>query len=703
MRFSRLFFLIFTSTFLQVSAAESWNLPCQKIGSGSKCALAVHLPNAEGLYLLNLGNIDFSDEVTIDGKIIGKTLSERDHNSPWLLVRSTQRTYIYPITATDSNKSVNLQIVLDGFPKDGLMPVDIRPYSLRGRLAVEIFPALFTLLFGCILFLMRGEYIKTRFIDRTLLPFCLILTIHLTLNSFYLYQEFYQYSLLILRLHLVTTSYSLFFAFRVIAEVLQIKRFSLLHKISTRLILILPILSFLIPGYGLFLSSASKAILILPLIATAGMIIGGELFYRLIRDPAHSKTFRAPFMLALALLAITGTNDSYNMASQTPIDVPLSGFVLLIIFIFGSFLRLLQEKEIQLTEMQTLRVWKDVSKQVGHDIRSPLTALQVVLSQSHATAEPVRVLLAGAIDRISKIANDLLDTRKGSGQSHGPWLISALLESLTAEKRVEFSKEKNISLVFGISKQNFSLFTSVDSSNFRRVISNLVNNARESIGGPSVNIHIDLRPLPSSRMFRVSVKDNGKGIPREQIENVAARGVSFGKTGGHGLGLASAKEFANSYGGDILIESVVGEGTTVHLDLPLTASPSWFVDVIELSKSSDVIILDDDASIHQIWKGRLESQVDLSAAGLSVFNLYSILEAKKYLSDASIENSTLLFDYELRGEDLTGFDLLVRARARNRILVTSRSFEEEIQRACERENIKLLPKNLAPFVSIKIT
>ena len=73
--------------------------------------------------------------------------------------------------------------------------------------------------------------------------------------------------------------------------------------------------------------------------------------------------------------------------------------------------------------------------------------------------------------------------------------------------------------------------------------------------------------LSQSKADEVSLelKDSGKGIPPEVLSELGQRGSTFGKPGGHGLGLANAHELLKSWGGKLSVESLLGQGTTVRL------------------------------------------------------------------------------------------------------------------------------------------
>ena len=67
----------------------------------------------------------------------------------------------------------------------------------------------------------------------------------------------------------------------------------------------------------------------------------------------------------------------------------------------------------------------------------------------------------------------------------------------------------------------------------------------------------------------IAVRDNGKGIPKHLLTRVKQGGVSFGKPGGHGLGLAHAQALMKAHGGSLEIESETQKGTAVILQLPV--------------------------------------------------------------------------------------------------------------------------------------
>jgi hypothetical protein len=193
------------------------------------------------------------------------------------------------------------------------------------------------------------------------------------------------------------------------------------------------------------------------------------------------------------------------------------------------------------------------------------------------------------------------------------------------------------------------------------------------------------------------------GVAPEIIPLLFQRGATFNKEKGTGEGLAHAKEKIESWGGQIGIISSLGVGSDLWIELPLIAPPIWYLDCINFNKYDRVIILDDDESIHQIWKNRMASP-ELRSRSILTIHCTNPDEVRSALQTFGNDTRRLicLFDYELLGTEITGLDLLQSIDTKAvRVLVTSHAEEKEIQEACMISNIRLLPKDMAAFIPIR--
>jgi signal transduction histidine kinase len=356
-----------------------------------------------------------------------------------------------------------------------------------------------------------------------------------------------------------------------------------------------------------------------------------------------------------------------------------------------------------------LNLVSSISSQVAHDIRSPLAALNVILKELSILPEETRVLIRGAVQRIDDIANDLAaknikkasdgKKRKDEKEAFSVQLLSGLIDVLISEKRTQYRARRDINIESKLGRDSYGLFANVQHAELKRVLSNIVNNAVEAMDAAG-DVILKFR-CSLDNNIEIKIKDNGKGIPADVLPKLTQKGETFGKKEGSGLGLYHAKKCIESWGGKLNIDSIIGKGTTVTIILPRAMAPDWFVPEIVISKNQRVVVLDDDNSIHQVWQGRLLS------AGVSkdkIIHIMSPEDMKIWYKQRNIEeNYFYLCDYEYLGSNYNGLEIIAELDiSKNALLVTSRFEEDLVMRGCAKLRVKLLPKNLAGFVPIRI-
>jgi hypothetical protein len=109
----------------------------------------------------------------------------------------------------------------------------------------------------------------------------------------------------------------------------------------------------------------------------------------------------------------------------------------------------------------------------------------------------------------------------------------------------------------------------VDRDQMKKVITNLVLNADEANGA---NGEIRIQTAPGNGTIRVTVSDNGSGIPKDYLEKNLFRMFSTTKSTGFGVGLFQSKRIVEAHSGKIEVESAVGKGTTFTILLPTSGS-----------------------------------------------------------------------------------------------------------------------------------
>jgi len=252
--------------------------------------------------------------------------------------------------------------------------------------------------------------------------------------------------------------------------------------------------------------------------------------------------------------------------------------ILMIIFTIISKIRLsriyLQQSKTHTDDEEKITLGL-MAAQMAHDIRSPLAALNVVAEELYRVPETVRVLMQRSIVRINDIANNLLNLYQKNKLYHvedklTPELISVLIDNVVSEKKMQFQKS-DINFIYEISSYAHAAFANVMPIDFKRAISNLIDNAVEAI---TENGRVVIKVSATNDMITIILSDNGCGIPREYIKNLFAEGVTT-KHHGSGLGLYQVKNAIERMNGSILIESKNNNGTVVTIILPRVISPNW--------------------------------------------------------------------------------------------------------------------------------
>lgn len=379
---------------------------------------------------------------------------------------------------------------------------------------------------------------------------------------------------------------------------------------------------------------------------------------------------------------------------------------------FNGLLGALSEAQTEIVNSKREAARGELAQQVSHDIRSPLAALDSVSTNVSQLPEEQRLIIRSAVGRIRDIANQLLGSYRREAQAEarreGPheapanvpadcYLLSSLIDPIITEKRLQFRSHLGIEIGALLDSASYGHFARVEPTEFKRVLSNLIDNGVEALPGKGA-VTVSLSGRGGS--VHLKVVDTGKGIPPEVLERLGQRGETHGKPGGSGLGLYHAKTCVETWGGSLEIVSEVGKGSSLVVKLPAAPPPAWFVSRLDLVPNSPVIVLDDDTTVHQIWQGRFDA-LAVRDAGVEAMHFSRAEELREWVKSNPDKATSALYllDYELRGYTETGLTLVEELDLGHQaILVTSRFEEKAILDECLRLNVRMIPKGLAGFV-----
>jgi signal transduction histidine kinase len=345
--------------------------------------------------------------------------------------------------------------------------------------------------------------------------------------------------------------------------------------------------------------------------------------------------------------------------------------------------------------------------QMVHDIQSPLSSLStIVAEQSGNLPENTRITLRNATNRIADIANNMLSKYENKNiviSENTPQLVSLALLHVISEKRYEYSK-LNVNFEINIEQRAYFVFIKINPSDFKRMISNIINNAVEALKNkPEGKVEIELCIAQDHAV--IFIRDNGYGMPQHIVDKFyKGIAVTEGKEKGHGLGLSQVRETVATYDGKCKIYVTENEGTELVIRFPLVPTPAWIASEIKLTRDDTVIVLDDDESTHGAWKNKFKSILEKSPSLQVKYFMYGreVVEYISGLNDEQKENIFLLTDYELLNQDMNGLDVVKDTGMRRALLVTSHASSPEIQEKVFQSGIKALPKELTHALTITV-
>lgn len=255
-----------------------------------------------------------------------------------------------------------------------------------------------------------------------------------------------------------------------------------------------------------------------------------------------------------------------------PLDWKSDDEIGLLIGEYNRMIAKLEDSKQALSQSEKQSAWREMAKQVAHEIKNPLTPMKLTLQQLHrilpADNPSTKRLVDKAfgslidqIDNISDIANSFADFAKMPVPKNELFdLVPVVQKTLHL-----YSDDRNISLKTNVRPR--SAYVVGDAQLMSRILTNLIINAVQAVP-PARKPEIRVSLTTGDEFVVLEVSDNGAGIPEPIRQKVFMPNFST-KDGGNGVGLAVAKRGVEHANGSIWFETSEEKGTTFYISLPL--------------------------------------------------------------------------------------------------------------------------------------
>jgi len=235
---------------------------------------------------------------------------------------------------------------------------------------------------------------------------------------------------------------------------------------------------------------------------------------------------------------------------------------------YNSMVDELEESAVKLATSEREQAWREMAKQVAHEIKNPLTPMRLSVQSFQRKFDAEDPKIDKKVDEYSKTLIQQIDTMSSIASAFSNFA------KMPAQQNETLNVVEIVKLALDIFNENYIYFSTsekeviakLDRTQLIRVVTNLVKNAiqaMEGIENPEVLVGV----TQDNGNVSIKVQDNGSGVKEENMSRVFEPKFTT-KTSGMGLGLPMIKNIIETYGGSIDFESEEGKGATFTVVFP---------------------------------------------------------------------------------------------------------------------------------------
>ena len=237
---------------------------------------------------------------------------------------------------------------------------------------------------------------------------------------------------------------------------------------------------------------------------------------------------------------------------------------------YNNMVDKLEESAVVLAQSEREQAWREMAKQVAHEIKNPLTPMRLTVQSFQRKFDVTDPNMSKKLDDYTKTILQQIDTMSAVANAFSNFA------TMPAQQNETLNVVYIVKMALEIFNENYIQFSALeeeiiaklDRTQLIRVITNLVKNAIQAIPEEQENKMVFVTVFRQDNEVKIAVKDNGKGISEENQDRVFEPKFTT-KSSGMGLGLAIIKNIIENYHGRITFETEPNVGTEFLVSFPI--------------------------------------------------------------------------------------------------------------------------------------
>ncbi|MDN3491676.1 sensor histidine kinase [Winogradskyella bathintestinalis] len=242
---------------------------------------------------------------------------------------------------------------------------------------------------------------------------------------------------------------------------------------------------------------------------------------------------------------------------------------------YNSMIDELEASAVVLATNEREQAWREMAKQVAHEIKNPLTPMRLTVQSFQRKFNPNDENINQKVNEYSNTLIQQIDTMSSIASAFSNFA------KMPAQKNENLNVVHIVKLALDIFNEDYIVFHSeaeeiiakFDRTQLIRVVTNLVKNGIQAIPEDVNHPKIEVCVFSEAENVIITIEDNGSGIAEDTKEKIFEPKFTT-KSSGMGLGLGMVKNIVETYNGSITFTSQLGKGTIFTVSIPANAEIS---------------------------------------------------------------------------------------------------------------------------------